>query len=277
VIPRKRLLLLVPVCIATVTALWPAEAAAQRRGYRGPVRSVFVGARFGYPIYPVYPYPYYYDPFWWDSYAFQYRPFPPYYPYRYDVSADLRTQVTPKDAEVYIDGYLVGTVDDFDGVFQRLRLPLGEHEVTIYKEGYHPFREKMLFRPYESYHIKQSLRPLAPGEAPEPRPAAVQGSQPPGPPIRGGAPGPAPRDRNVPADRNADRFGAISVRVQPADAEVLIDGEKWDAPAGEPRLLVQVSEGTHRVEIRKEGYRTYTSTIRVRAGETVPVNVSLAQ
>jgi hypothetical protein len=285
VIPRKRLVLLVPVCAALVTALWPAEAAAQRRGYRGPVRSVFVGARFGYPVYP---YPYYYDPFWWDSYAFQYRPYPPYLPYRYDSSAELRTQVTPKNAEVYIDGYLVGTVDDFDGVLQRLRVPLGEHEITIYEEGYQPFREKMLFRPFETYHIKQSLKPLAAGDSPEPRPAPTPGSRPSGPVARRGmqppsdpnAPEeqpPAPRGRQLPNDRSADRFGAISVRVQPADAEVLIDGEKWDAPSGEPRLLVQVSEGTHRVEIRKSGYRTYTSTLRVRAGETVPVNVSLAQ
>jgi hypothetical protein len=258
-----------------VTALWPAEAVAQRRGgYRGPARSVFVGARFGYPVYP---YPYYYNPFWWDSYAFQYGPYPPYYGYRYDPSADLRTQVTPKNAEVYIDGYLVGTVDNFDGMLQRLRVPLGEHEITIYEEGYEPFREKMLFRPYESYHIKQSLRPLAAGATPEPRPAPAQGAPPSGPPARGGMQGPPPRDRNVPNDRNNDRFGTISVRVQPGDAEVLIDGEKWDAPSGEPRLLVQVSEGTHRIEIRKDGYKTYTSTVRVRPGETVPVNVSLAQ
>jgi hypothetical protein len=274
VIPRKRFILLVPVFVAILTALWPAEAAAQRRGYRGPVRSVVIGARFGYPVYP---YPYYYDPFWWDSYAFQYRPYPPYLPYRYDSSADLRTQVTPKNAEVYIDGYLVGTVDNFDGALQRLRVPLGEHEITIYEEGYEPFREKMLFRPFESYHIKQSLRPLAAGATPEPRPAPVQGAQPSGPaPRRGMPPAPA-RDRNAPDDRTGDRFGTISVRVQPADAEVLIDGEKWDAPSGEPRLLVQVSEGTHRIEIRKDGYRPYSSTVRVRSGETVPVNVSLAQ
>ncbi|MEP6918191.1 MAG: PEGA domain-containing protein, partial [Acidobacteriota bacterium] len=196
-IPRKRLFVLVPVCAAVAIALWPAEASAQRRGYRGPSRSVFVGARFASPIYP---YPSYYDSFWWDSsYAFQYR-YPPYAPYRYDVSADLRTQVTPKNAEVYIDGYLVGTVDDFDGVLQRLRVPLGEHEITLYEPGYQPFREKMLFRPYESYHIKQSLKPLASGDTPEPRPAPSSSPQPSGPPTRGAMQGPVPRERNAPGD-----------------------------------------------------------------------------
>jgi hypothetical protein len=62
--------------------------------------------------------------------------------------------------------------------------------------------------------------------------------------------------------------------VQPEDAEVLIDGERWESPAGE-RVVVQLLEGEHRVEILKTGFRTYTSTVRVRSGETVSLNVSL--
>jgi hypothetical protein len=38
-----------------------------------------------------------------------------------------------------------------------------------------------------------------------------------------------------------------------------------------------LTDGVHRVEIRKAGYRTYTSTVRIRSGETVSVNVSLSQ
>ena len=68
-------------------------------------------------------------------------------------------------------------------------------------------------------------------------------------------------------DNRADRFGTLSVRVQPMDAQITIDGERWEAPGGE-RISVQLTEGTHRIEVRKEGYRTYTSTISVRAGET---------
>jgi hypothetical protein len=32
---------------------------------------------------------------------------------------------TPRDAEVYVDGYYAGTVDDFDGTFQRLHIDTG--------------------------------------------------------------------------------------------------------------------------------------------------------
>ncbi|MDP9322786.1 MAG: PEGA domain-containing protein [Acidobacteriota bacterium] len=272
----RRVSFLIPAVITAVVALWPAEAAAQRRVVRrAPTRVVVgVGAQYGYPIYA----PYFYDPFWWGVYDYQFRRYPPYgYGGYYDASADLRIQVTPKQAEVYIDGYLTGTVDDFDGVFQRLHMPLGEHEITIYASGYRSITQRMLFRPFDSYTIKDTMQPLAAGDAGEPRPAPsetmrLQGPPPPrgGPPA--GRPGDRAPDRDI--DRGGDRFGAVAVRVQPADAEVLIDGERWEATGGD-RVLVQLSEGTHRVEIRKSGYRSYTSTVRVRSGETVTLNVSL--
>lgn len=279
----KRYLFLVTAALATVVTLWPADAAAQRRSVRrGPGTRVVVGVGVGYPIhaYPMYAYPYFYDPFWWNFYDFQYR-YPPY-PYQYYYpSADLRIQVQPKQAEVYIDGYLVGTVDSFDGVFQRLDVPLGEHEITIYSPGYRTISQRMLFRPRESYHIKDVMQPLPAGEQSEPRPAPAprqagqspQGPPPPGPPPQG--PPPRGGERRGPdRDVRADQFGTLAVRVQPADAEIAIDGERWEAPGGE-RIVVQLSEGTHRIEVRKEGYRTYTSTVRVRAGETTTLNVSL--
>ncbi len=139
--PRKRLFVLAPICLTAIVVLWPAEVSAQHRVYRPyPRSSVFVGVGFGYPAYG---YPYFYNPFWGYGYGFgmgygfgyQYGPYPPYgYGYGYGYyGAELRTQVTPRQAEVYVDGYLTGTVDDFDGMFQRLRVPLGEHEITIYR------------------------------------------------------------------------------------------------------------------------------------------------
>ncbi len=37
----------------------------------------------------------------------------------------------PRDAEVYVDGYYAGIVDDFDGFFQRLTLEVGPHEIEV--------------------------------------------------------------------------------------------------------------------------------------------------
>ena len=283
--PRNRLLILLPVLVAGVVTLWPSDAAAQRRVVRRGHSPVIVAA-YARPYYPYY---YgYYGPFFSGWYGYQYRPYPPYARYGYEPGAELRIQVTPREAEVYIDGYLVGNVDDFDGMFQRLRVPYGEHAVSIYREGFRTITEKMLFRPYESYHLKQAMEPTAAGSQVDPRPAPDPNASPdprrspdpraamdpraPGrPPVRRDAP-PA-RDRDQP--RRNDRFGSVAIRVQPRDAVVLVDDEPWNTARGEDRLVVELAEGEHRVEIRKEGFRPFTSTVTVRAGETATLDVSL--
>jgi hypothetical protein len=63
--------------------------------------------------------------------------------------------------------------------------------------------------------------------------------------------------------------------VQPTDAEVLIDGEKWRGPDAQDRLVIDVAEGSHTVQISKAGYRTYVTDVQIRRGETSPLNVSL--
>ena len=44
----------------------------------------------------------------------------------------------PRDAEVYVDGYYAGVVDDFDGIFQRLHLDSGPHRIEVRAPGYEP-------------------------------------------------------------------------------------------------------------------------------------------
>jgi hypothetical protein len=90
---------------------------------------------------------------------------------------------------------------------------------------------------------------------------------------------PPPQDPRGQADPRggpaSGASGTIAIRVQPADAEVSIDGEAWRAPGGQERLVVEVAEGSHTVEIRKAGFRTYITQIEVRRGESTPLNVSL--
>jgi hypothetical protein len=74
----------------------------------------------------------YYDPWWYD-------PYPPVYGgggrYDYDDGA-LRLKVKPRDASVYVDGYFAGHVDDFDGMFQKLKIEAGPHRVELRLDGY---------------------------------------------------------------------------------------------------------------------------------------------
>jgi hypothetical protein len=48
----------------------------------------------------------------------------------------LRLRVKPRDASVYVDGYFVGRIDDFDGWLQRLHLGAGSHHIEIRQAGY---------------------------------------------------------------------------------------------------------------------------------------------
>lgn len=282
-LPAFRLLVLACVSVGLL-AVAPARADAQwRRGPRGPfIRSVIVVGPGFYDPFPFfwdqYPYPYPYPPYP------PYGPYPPYYGYRVDRTASIRLQITPRETEVYVDGYRAGIVDDFDGVFQRLRIRPGEHDLVLYLDGYETVHQHIYVNPGSDQKIAYTMAHLAPGEAMEPRPVPAPPAQPvapttpppPGRPLPPGRPVPTPPTAPLPpGPEQPSRFGTLIVRVQPADAEILIDGEKWASPGGPARLVVQLSEGRHHIEIRKEGYETYRSDLDVKAGETTPLNVSL--
>lgn len=52
--------------------------------------------------------------------------------------ARLRILGAPRGAEVYVDGYYAGLVDDFDGVFQHLEQEPGPHRIEIRAPGFPP-------------------------------------------------------------------------------------------------------------------------------------------
>jgi len=54
-------------------------------------------------------------------------------------TGSIRLRVSPRDAKVYVDGALVGTVDDFDGFSDHLDLDPGRHQIELRAEGYRPF------------------------------------------------------------------------------------------------------------------------------------------
>jgi hypothetical protein len=242
-------------------------------GYYYPGFSFSVGFGFGYGYggYGYGGYPYYggYGGYPWGYYGGY-----PYGPYGYyDNSSSLRLQVTPRDAEVYVDGRLAGRVDSFDGTFQRLYVEPGGREITVYHEQFRPFTEKLYLSPREGYKIQRAMEPLGPGEAAPPRPAPV--SAPASPREREERMSRYPsRDRDY---ERSNRFGTLSIRVQPLDAEIVIDGERWEFSGSRERLAIELSEGPHQVEIRKDGLEPYETTVNIRAGEAASINVSLTK
>jgi hypothetical protein len=297
--------------LAATLLLWPGEALAQRRGGHGGGGRVSrpVVVRTHRPVYhrsyyrPYYPY---YSSFYWGFGGYGWYPYYPYWSYPgyygyyrpwYDDLGALRVEVKPREAQVYVDGYFAGLVDDFDGISQRLRTKPGEHQIEVYLPGYQSIKETMLFRPGSTLKIKSVMQPLAAGEAQPAKPEPTgpppsedqpeQGATSSGPvrrvpppyrrtPPDGVAVDPSPA---VPADEAPPAragFGTLSVRVQPGDALVLIDGEKWEGSDDRGRISIELSEGTHRIEVQKSGFTTYSTEVRVRRGQVTTLNVSLS-
>jgi hypothetical protein len=271
---------LIAVTLAVLASSTPAFA--QWRGGPFRARAVFVGGFFYDPFFGPYP--------WWAPEAYPYG----YYPAFYPVSVDIRLQVKPKNAAVYVDGYYAGVVDDFDGFFQRLRIPPGGHDLTLYLEGFRTVHQHLNLSPRSGYKARFVMLPLAAGETsetpaappavPTPPPGSYTlprtpyrgtpppvGAQTPPPP---GAVTPLPPVPMTPVRPGGATVGTIVVQVQPSGADVLIDGEHWTSSDNE-RLMVQVSTGRHHLEIRKSGFKSLSTDITVRGGVTTPLNFSL--
>jgi len=129
------------------------------RPYRSfyPYRSAFsLGFYAGYPFYGYpysYGYPYAYGYPYYGSYAYGSRygcPYGGYGGYGYggygyggsgyggEAYGGVRIQDAPRDAQVFVDGYYAGIVDDFDGPFQHLSLESGGHQIEIRGPGLPP-------------------------------------------------------------------------------------------------------------------------------------------
>ena len=283
----KRIVLIGALAAAAWVAA-PAESSAQARHYAPVHRTVIVGA-YAAPLW--YYDPWFYDPWFYGYGQWGYPGYGPYRRYNIEPESSVRLDVKPKQAEVFVDGYYAGVVDDFDGTFQRLHLPPGEHDIALYLAGYRTVHQKVYLTPDNTFKLKYDMEKLAAGEQTEPRPQPTE-------PPQAGAPGapPQPYPGRAPAGRRAPQgppppqgapppreprssqasaYGTLAIRVQPGDADISIDGEKWRGPEGQERLMIDVPEGRHTIEIHKTGFRTYVTEIDVRRGETTPLNVSL--
>ena len=87
---------------------------------------------------------YYYDPYAWYPGYWSY----PFTGYGYgNPTGELRLKVKPKEAEVFVDGYYAGTVNEFDGFAQGLRLEEGPYTIEIRAPGYEPLSINVRIQP----------------------------------------------------------------------------------------------------------------------------------
>jgi hypothetical protein len=243
-----------------------------------------------YPYYGHYGYPYYgwgygYYPYgglylsswWWDA---------PYYGHgAYTDTAyggSVRVLVDQPKARVYVDGYLAGTVDDFDGMFQRLRVEPGQHDITIKLEGFKTHNFSVHVPEEGTLKLRWELEPgeghdgtgdptLAPPPRREARRERDDRYRPPAERAPYDDPQRGRREHDPEAAR--DGFGAVRFEVRPDDASVYVDG----AFRGAARELhaLELPAGPHRIEIVRPGFQTYERDVTVNEGDRVDVTADL--
>ena len=90
----------------------------------------------------------YYSPYGYGGYAGDYY------------TGSLRLKIRPRFGEVLVDGYYVGLVNDYDGIFQRLRLEEGPHHIEIHEPGFEPLEFDVLILPGQTITYEGYLQPL---------------------------------------------------------------------------------------------------------------------
>ncbi len=240
-----------------------------------------------YPYYPYYGwgYPGFYGSYWWPYGSWGWyggywgNPWGwgggPVYHYVENESAAIRVLVDPSDARVYVDGYYAGTVDDFDGLFQRLNVAPGYHEITLKLEGYQSHRMRI----YASsdgtlkLHFKmqkgtgetfEDMAANVPESVLERDRARMRGHE--------REQSWSERDRRD-GDQVMANGGTVHLDVRPADASVYVDGA-FRGTAREAASL-RLPAGRHHVEVVRPGYRTVEREFEVAPGQSSDLSIDL--
>jgi hypothetical protein len=195
-----------------------------------------------YEYYPYYAAPYWGFPYWGT----------------YDTSSEVRLQVKPKEARVLVDGAYVGIVDDFDGAFQRLRLPPGKHEITLKLQGYKTHRILLYAAIGNTVDVHYALVPGTGEDAPD---AAAT---------------PADRSNETTSAakaRDEGQPGQVRMTIRPEDAVVYVDGEFHGVGQDAHSLLLP--PGRHRIEVVRPGFQALEREIDVEPGGTVDLDIAL--
>jgi hypothetical protein len=239
----------------------------------------YYGGRYSYGYYPYWSYGYFYSPWYYPSYGgwyggYGYGGYGGYdAPYRrYGNAGSVRVMVEPRETKVYVDDYYAGVADDFDGIFQRLNLSTGRHDITLRLGGYETQKIK-LYVPYD--HTIKIKHEMVRGSSEKVSESTV------GDPVDEARYSRDPDDdyensrdhRDETRPDNRGERGTVRLDVSPADASIYVDGVFRGT--GSDLRKVTLPEGRHRFEVVRPGYRTLERDVDVTAGEIEEVDVDL--
>jgi len=217
--------------------------------------------------------------------------------------AIVKTDVSPQEAQIYLDGKYIGSADDFDGYPDFLYLGQGKYQIEFRMPNYMTYATELDVTAGQQLKIEEKLK-LEPGKSaldafpPESKgtplgrvftkgasasaEAAPRGDD----GWSDGIAAPSWRDstdeertdvRVAPPPSRATNRGRIKFRVMPDDAAVYMDDKYLGAAddlAANPRGII-AEPGTHTITVTRPGYKSRTVEVTARAGSPVDVIVEL--
>jgi len=169
------------------------------------------------------------------------------------------TQIEPKKATVSIDGKPVGQARDYNGKWDQLYVPPGDHTLRLSRNGYMDLELYVRVPSGGTIVVEEQLEKgsgLDPrsSRAPDPPPQRATAS-PPAERRRTTAPPPT-RDLERPPTGGTLRSGMLTIRAAPPDAAVYLDGEFLASAAELSRLhgSLPVAQGDHTIQVVRPGF-----------------------
>jgi hypothetical protein len=250
-------------------------------GYGGWPYYYPYGAYWGYGGYPYFGfygswgYGYYGAPYYGGGYYGS-----PHYGHD---AGSVRVLVDPSETRVFVDGSYAGTADEFDGLFQRLHITPGRHEIALKLEGYRSHRMRV-YVPYDGtlklHHdmvegsgedaVEDLVgdRYAAEERAERSRDRHWQDED-------GAVAGEARREPRFETPASDTGSATLRLQVRPQGASIYVDGE-FRGTGGSLSYL-ELAAGSHRIEILHPGLRTFTRDVTLDAGESQDLELELTE
>jgi len=226
------------------------------------------GFGFGVPIYQGYGGFYY--PGYYPEDIYYHAPPRPIYGF-------VDTDIHPEEAEVYLDGKLIGIADDFDGFPGYLAVKPGRHTLRFRQQGFRSLSFNLRLRAGELVDLDRKLPKLGEGESDDlpPPPSRRRDAEDDRLSRPGRQKGSSEEEPEV--LRLEQDFGVLRLKVSPAEAKVMIDGDFFGTGAEISRLHrgIPLRPGEHRIDVTLAGYRKQAIETKIEEDEENSVQIAL--
>jgi len=206
----------------------------------------------------------------------------PYDLWEEDSGFQIRMQIEPDSAEVFVNGRFIGEAYEFSTWNSALHLASRDNEIVLKGEGF--VEEVIDLREYSSHRITVKVAllrdkgyvPTAKAAAQKPATATEEEQE------RKAYEAKTEPVKALPAETaepsTAVGLTAISLEVAPEEAAIFIDGKFWGLSPQDGKIEnLKLKPGRYQFEVYKPGYQLFKQEIAVSKQEKQSIKITLAK